>query len=99
MTMKTKACCSVAIMSLLSAVLAQPGAGTGSTGSPYTVVDQGPNHKTWQCVTATTNSAGKTIFRNHRYTEIATGMSRLSGGRWVDASDQIQITATGAQPC
>ena len=31
------------------------------------------------------------------YTELANGMAHLVNGRWIDSSDQIQLTRTGAE--
>lgn len=71
------------------------GAINGQTS--YTEASRGPHSRVMQKVTTWTNPAGKTMSRTNKYTELATGMSVLRNGRWVPASDQIQITADGAQ--
>ena len=69
-----------------------------SVSGDYTVVAQGPHEKVWERIEWQTNSAtGVARPIPHRYVELATGMSRLAGGKWVDANPAIQVTPAGAQ--
>ena len=64
--------------------------------SPYTITERGPHHHVWQRVMVQTNSIGTPVYQTNSYTELATGMCFWNGNQWVDASDQIQLTANGA---
>jgi hypothetical protein len=65
--------------------------------SPYSVVERGPHHRVWQRVTAQTNHLGRVLYHTNAYTELATGMHYQKDGQWVEASEEIKITATGAE--
>ncbi|PWU17767.1 MAG: hypothetical protein C5B50_10635 [Verrucomicrobia bacterium] len=77
---------------------AQPGGTNVVVDNPaaYSITSRGPHSRVWEHTEWQTNLAGRAIARKHTYTELATGMHRWSGNQWVDASSQIQITATGA---
>ena len=60
------------------------------------VVQRGPHNRIWQSVVAQTGSQGQTTYRTNSYNELATGLCFWNGTQWVDASDQIQLTANGA---
>jgi hypothetical protein len=62
------------------------------TQAAYVEVSRGPHSRVMQRTTTWTNAAGNTITRTNAYTEIGTGLSVLHNGKWVPASDQIQIT-------
>ncbi|HEV2211344.1 MAG TPA: family 78 glycoside hydrolase catalytic domain [Verrucomicrobiae bacterium] len=75
---------------------AQPASGTAS--SPYSIVERGPHHRLWQRVTWVTNAFdGSARARTNSYVEMATGLEHTVNGQWVDSSDQIQLTSTGAE--
>ena len=84
---------------LAAAAVAQtvqpPGAPPADT--PYAVVERGADHKVWQRVTWTPDAFGFFTPVTNSYTELQTSMAHLVNGQWVDSSDQIQVTATGAQ--
>ncbi|SPE58921.1 exported hypothetical protein [Verrucomicrobia bacterium] len=64
----------------------------------YQVVERGPHWRTWQCTQLITNLAGNVLSRRHSYQEIQAGLYRLTGSnQWVECSEQIAATATGAQ--
>lgn len=80
---------------------AQPPQLTATTGGgnqkSYFEVSRGPHSRVMQAVTTVTNAAGKIITKTNSYTELATGMSHKVGNHWVASSDQIQLTADGAE--
>ncbi len=75
--------------------------GDSNKGSPtpqYQVTERGANHRVWSTVSWTTNRAGiVTIHTNTAYTELATGLHHLVNGQWVASSEQLELTALGAQ--
>ncbi len=69
-------------------------AGTAlAPSASYSIVEQGPHSRVWRRSSTDTNAPGG----NRSYVELGTGMAHLVGGQWVPSSDQIQITAAGAQ--
>jgi hypothetical protein len=76
-----------------SSINSQPTSGQGG----YTLATRARDFREWQHVIWTTNSAGRARAQTNSYTEIATGMARSLNGNLVDSSDQISVTATGAQ--
>ena len=62
----------------------------------YSVVERGPHHRVWQRTEITTNRFGHAVLHKHSYTELQSGMHRLEGGQWVDATPQVVITTNGA---
>jgi alpha-tubulin suppressor-like RCC1 family protein len=48
-------------------------------------------------LTALSNNLGKVTYRTNSYTELATGMHHLVNREWVESSEEIEITPTGAQ--
>lgn len=85
------------LVTAASAQIAQQVAANPPADTAYSVVQQGPHHKLWQRVTWIPNPFGSFTPITNSYTELKTAMSHLVGGKWVDSSDQIQVTATGAQ--
>ena len=69
--------------------------GSGGSGD-YTVLERGPDRRVWGRVSAWTNELGQLKYQTNRYTELHSGITRRLGGRWVDASDRLEITDTGA---
>ncbi len=63
-----------------------------------TIAEIGPHHRVWQRITVETDENGNTISRtNSAYTELETGMNvQQPDGSYVEASDEIEITTTGA---
>ncbi|HWW03184.1 MAG TPA: hypothetical protein VNZ64_26015 [Candidatus Acidoferrum sp.] len=68
-----------------------------SPPEPYQVVERGPHHRIWQRVTWIPDPFGSFTPVTNSYTEVQTSMAHLVDGVWADSSDQIQVTATGAQ--
>jgi hypothetical protein len=63
----------------------------------YRATITGPHSRVWQRVTWTTNAAnGSVRARTNSYTELEIGMAHLVGDQWVDSSEEITITPTGA---
>jgi len=66
--------------------------------TPYAIATRDGNQKVWSKVTWESNAiTGKLSIRTNSYTELATGSAHLLNGTWVDSSDQITITKTGAE--
>jgi len=66
--------------------------------TPYTVVARDGNQKVWSKTTWESNAiTGKLSISTNSYTELATGSAHLVNGAWVDSSDEITITQTGAE--
>lgn len=63
---------------------------------PYTPAEQDCNHKVWQRVTWIPDPFGSLTPVTNSYTELQTAMARLVNGQWVDCSEQMQLTPTGA---
>ena len=75
----------------------QPSAVGGQPGGYY-IASRAQGTRVWKQIVSSTNATDATlVMRTNSFTEISPGASHLVGGRWVDSSDQIQITATGAQ--
>jgi hypothetical protein len=79
-------------------------AGTADTSTPssiavsdYAVVERGANHRVMAHVTVFTNHTGRVFYRTNTYTALGTGMHHLVADAWVESSDQISITANGAE--
>jgi hypothetical protein len=89
------------LVAFFSSALTLQAAGLGAANaldtSNYTVVERGPNHCIWCRVTAFTNNLGKVTYRTNSYTELSSGMHHLVNGQWVESSEEIEITPTGAQ--
>jgi hypothetical protein len=67
------------------------------TPSDYVCVNQGPNSKVWQRTFVQTNELGDVMTNVQSYTELATGLSYLSNGVFVDSVEQVAAVAGGAQ--
>jgi hypothetical protein len=81
-----------------STALAQPQPSVAPTieTSPITIVEIGDHHRVWQSVTTETDEEGNVTYRTNSYTELETGMNvKQPDGSYVEASDEIEITATG----
>ena len=67
------------------------------TAAP-TVVETGPHHRTWQTVKVGLDQRGQQVTTTNSYVELATGMNVFSEteGRWVPASDEIDLVNGGA---
>src|SRR5437773_636932 len=67
------------------------------TAAP-TVVETGPHHRTWQTVKVGLDQRGQQVATTNSYVEVATGMNVFSEaeGRWVPASDEIELVNGGA---
>src|SRR2546427_3336946 len=69
---------------------------SASTGP--VAVDAGPHHRTWQTVKVALDDRGQQFTTTNSYVELATGMNVWSEteGKWVAASDQIELVNGGA---
>ncbi len=63
--------------------------------TPYTIVEQGANHRVWQRETYEQTPDGSIVPQVHKYTELATGMNYLKNGRWVESKEEIDILPNG----
>jgi len=77
----------------LSAQVSLPAATTGPVA-----VDAGPHHRTWQTVKVGFDERGRQVTTTNSYVELATGMNvwSESEGKWVSASDEIELVNGGA---
>ena len=83
-----------------------PGAVSDSAGAKlvpvastdYAVAARDGNQKIWSKVTWESNSlTSELTAKTNSFIELATASAHLVNGAWVDSSDQIEITKTGAQ--
>ncbi len=65
--------------------------------SGYVCAQRGPDYKVWQMATFTTNVAGDIATNYSSYTEIATGISYLQNGQYVDSVEQVAPVPGGAE--
>src|SRR5205809_5114690 len=81
----------------LQAQITQPVKPVESSTAP-TVVETGPHHRTWQTVKVGLDQRGQQVATTNSYVEVATGMNVFSEaeGRWVPASDEIELVNGGA---
>ena len=64
----------------------------------YAVASRDGNQKIWSKVTWQSNSLTRELTaKTNSFIELATASAHLVNGAWVDSSDQIEITKTGAQ--
>src|SRR6266568_5349303 len=77
----------------LNAQVSLPAVTTGPAA-----IDAGPHHRTWQNVIIQLNEQGQQVAITNSYVELATGMNVWSEteGRWVPASDEIELVNGGA---
>src|SRR5216117_2962600 len=77
----------------LSAQVSMPAVTTGPVS-----VDAGPHHRTWQTVKVEVDKLGLPATTTSSYVELATGMNVWSEteGKWVAASDEIELVKGGA---
>ena len=97
-------CCLCAAAWLLAAVLSHPSRASAqllqveqtTNSAEYVIADVNGNSRVLQStVPVFTNELGQVSYQTNSYTELATGMNYLSNGKWVPASDVIQITQGG----
>jgi hypothetical protein len=66
--------------------------------TPYSVTARDGDQKIWSKITWESNSVtGLLVTKTNSYVELATASAHFANGQWIDSSDQIQITETGAQ--
>ena len=66
--------------------------------TPYSVAARDGNQKIWSKITWESNSLTRELIaKTNSFIELTTGAAHLVNGDWVDSSDQIEITKTGAQ--
>src|SRR5437867_3395822 len=66
--------------------------------TPYAVASRDGNQKIWSKITWESNAVtGELRAKTNSFIELATASAHLVNGAWVDSSDQIEITKTGAQ--
>jgi hypothetical protein len=100
--MKTSFCLPIAFWFCLSASLlhAQSTANSGNAPSlppstPYSIVQQDANSQVWQRTVYELGPSGQAVPREHRYTELATGLNHLVNGQWVASEEEIDISPDG----
>ena len=83
--------------SCLHAQIAQPVIPVESSAAP-TVLETGPHHRVVQTVKVGLDQRGQQVTTTNSYVELATGMNVFSEteGKWVPASDQIELVNGGA---
>ena len=82
------------LMAAIVSVLAQ---GNRADPPQLRVTERGLHHRVWETVIWQEDMFGETRPQTHRFTELATGMHTLRNGEFVPASDELEITATGAR--
>jgi len=66
--------------------------------TPYSVAARDGNQKIWSKITWESNSLTRELIaKTNSFIELTTGAAHLVNGAWIDSSDQIEITKTGAQ--
>ncbi|HWV99696.1 MAG TPA: hypothetical protein VNZ64_08400 [Candidatus Acidoferrum sp.] len=102
--MKTKICCSAALLCLVSQSYAQPATldpGGPAIASPlssqYTIIDRGPNSRTWASTVVESVAFGGTITRTNLVYELATGMHYMgTNGQWLETQESFTILPDGS---
>ncbi len=92
--MKTFLAVGVWLMAAVVSVLAQ---GNRADPPQPRVTERGLHHRVWETVIWQEDMFGETRPQTHRFTELATGMHTVRDGEFVPASDELEITATGAR--
>ena len=90
-------CCSTLLIptAALSQVQTDP---VPVASTDYAIAARDGNQKIWSKVTWESNSlTGELTATTNSFIELATASAHLVNGVWVDSSDQIEITETGAQ--
>jgi len=75
----------------------QSGTTLSASITEYQCVQRSPHSRVWQRAVLQTNQANVVRTNLHSYTELATGLCYLQNGQYVDAVEQIDIVANGAQ--
>lgn len=78
-------------------VSAQIQSASVSASSDYTVVQRSPDAKIWQRPVLQTNQSGVIRTNIQSYTELATGISYLQDGKYVDSVEEVDPIPGGAQ--
>jgi hypothetical protein len=67
-----------------------------SSATPYAAVNMDGNSRVWERTTYETGTNGETIRKEHRYTELGTGLNyRNSYGQWVESKEEIDVLPQG----
>jgi hypothetical protein len=64
-------------------------------GAKLTITAIGPHSREWTSVSSPTNSDGRVVPVTNGYTELATGMNVLENGKWIPASEKIEVQKDG----
>ncbi len=82
---------------LMAAVVSVQAQGNRADPPQPRVTERGLHHRVWETVIWQEDMFGETRPQTHRFTELATGMHTVRNGEFVPASDELEITATGAR--
>jgi hypothetical protein len=63
--------------------------------TPYTVVSRDANSAVWEQTTYELSPSGQVVPRQHRYTELASGLNYQANGQWVPSKEEIDILPDG----
>jgi len=63
--------------------------------TPYTVVARDAHSAIWERTTYELSPSGQVVPRQHRYTELATGLNYQANGQWVPSKQEIDILSDG----
>jgi hypothetical protein len=63
--------------------------------SAYAIVAADGNSRVWEQTTYEVSPSGQTVAKEHRYTELASGLNHLVNGQWVQSSEHIVILPNG----
>ena len=87
--MKTNSC--LALATLLCPIILHGQLEVPWASPEPTITEIGPHHRVWQTVRY--HPDGRPV--TNSYTELATGLSFLSGGKYLETREQFQVTPDG----
>ncbi|MBM3882569.1 MAG: hypothetical protein FJ387_23075 [Verrucomicrobia bacterium] len=75
----------------------RPPASAPLQARPWTILERGPHHRVWECVTVEAEGANAPIAVRHVYTELASGLHRWDerAGAWRETRAQFERTPGG----
>ena len=88
-------CLSIAIASAIDTA-PQPGPSPIPDKSAYSIVERGSSYNIFARSVLETGPGGRSVLRQHRYTEIASGLNYLSEtGSWTPAQESVAPAPAG----
>jgi hypothetical protein len=94
-----KTSCLAVILLSSTAVWAQTSGSSTQVSLPaptaYSVVQRDGNSRVWERTVYERGPEGTIVPRNHRYTELATGMHYQKNGQWLESKEEIDLLSQG----